>query len=313
MRSVRRSIASGLVAALALGCPDPVAEGPATPDADAMLLVYTVNHPLAYFAERIGGARVQVQFPTPPGVDPAHWSPAAEIVADYQQADLILLNGAGYAGWTSRASLPRRALVDTSAASAQRLIPIETDLTHRHGPQGAHSHQEIASTTWLDPTFAEAQAKAVADAFARARPSWRHEFEGRLAGLQQDLYALDARLVEITRRLSDLPILFSHPVYQYFERRYALNGRSLHWEPDEAPDARMWRELKSLRQQHPARLLVWEAQPLDRTAKRLDALGIRSVVVSICANRPARGNWLTVMRENAARLEAALSDGLPPG
>jgi zinc transport system substrate-binding protein len=306
MKSARRSIACGLVAAALLGCSEPVAEIAASPDADSTLSVYAVNHPLAYFAERIGGARVQVHFPAPPNVDPADWSPPAEIVAAYQQADLILLNGAGYADWTRRASLPRRALVDTSASTAQRLIPSEAGVTHGHGPQGAHSHRGLASTTWLDPTLAQAQATAVAEAFSRARSAWRPEFEQRLAGLQQDLRALDARLVEITRRLGDGPILFSHPVYQYFERRYALNGRSLHWEPDEAPSARMWSELEALLQQHPARLLVWEAEPLDRTAKRLASLGIRSVVVSPGASTPKNGSWLTLMRENAARLEAAL-------
>ena len=68
----------------------------------------------------------------------------------------------------------------------------------------------------------------------------------------------------------------------------------------------MWRELEALLRQHPARLLVWEAEPLDCTAKRFAALGIRSVVVSPCASTPESGSWLTVMRENAARLEAAV-------
>ena len=64
---------------------------------------------------------IEVVFPAPADVDPAYWSPGGEIVADYQQADLILLNGAGYAGWVSRASLPRAAKVDTGAAFADRV------------------------------------------------------------------------------------------------------------------------------------------------------------------------------------------------
>ena len=72
--------------------------------------VYTVNYPLAYFAERIAGGSVKVVFPVPPDVDPAIWSPDAETIADYQQADLVLLNGAGYAGWLQRATPDGRGL-----------------------------------------------------------------------------------------------------------------------------------------------------------------------------------------------------------
>ncbi len=64
------------------------------------LSVYVVNYPLKYFAERIGGDLVEVQFPAPADEDPAFWKPAAEVVTAYQQADVILLNGAGYAKWT---------------------------------------------------------------------------------------------------------------------------------------------------------------------------------------------------------------------
>ena len=44
------------------------------------LVVYTVNYPLAYFAERIGGEAVEVHFPAPPDEDPAYWEPAPTIL-----------------------------------------------------------------------------------------------------------------------------------------------------------------------------------------------------------------------------------------
>ena len=71
------------------------------------LSVYTVNYPLAYFAERIGGDQVEVVFTAPPDVDPAYWVPDQKTITAYQQADLILLNGANYAKWISKVSLPR--------------------------------------------------------------------------------------------------------------------------------------------------------------------------------------------------------------
>ena len=79
------------------------------------LTVYVVNNPLQYFAERIGGEHVKVVFPAPAGIDPAYWMPDAKTISDYQQADLILLNGTNYARWVNIATLPRFRMVNTSA------------------------------------------------------------------------------------------------------------------------------------------------------------------------------------------------------
>ncbi len=140
---------------LAWGCsPEPEKSAPAIPGESAPLSVYVVNYPLAYFAERIGGEHAAVVLPVPADVDPADWTPDADTVAVYQGADLILLNGGGYAGWVERASLPRAKLVDTSRAFQDRLVVLEKAPTHGHGPEGMHSHQETAFTTWLDPSLA---------------------------------------------------------------------------------------------------------------------------------------------------------------
>jgi zinc transport system substrate-binding protein len=286
-----------------LACSEPGDE-PTAREEGGPLAVAVVNDPLAYFAHRIGGEHVEVVFPVPRDVDPALWSPDGEAVAVYQDADLILLNGAGYAAWVQWASLPRAKLVDTSAAFADRLIPVESAVTHQHGPRGEHSHGGTAFTTWLDPTLAMLQARAIADALVRARPEHEAAFRAGLDALEADLRALDERLRAAARRPGAAPVFFSHPVYQYLERRYGLDGRSVHWEPDQLPDAKMWHELENLLEVHSATVMIWEAEPLEATARRLEAFGLRSVVFDPGSNTPPAGDWLAVMHDNAARLEA---------
>ena len=70
---------------------------PLQASAEDPLTIYTVNYPLQYFAQRIAGEHAQVIFPGPEDEDPAFWMPDTETIQRYQQADLILLNGAGYA------------------------------------------------------------------------------------------------------------------------------------------------------------------------------------------------------------------------
>ena len=267
--------------------------------------VYTVNYPLAYFAERIAGESVTVVFPAPPDVDPAFWSPSAETIADYQRADLVLLNGAGYAAWIQRATLSQSRLVDTSAALADRLIPVHDTVTHRHGPGGDHSHQGAAFTTWLDMEFAAGQARAVFDALVRLRPENESVFRERLSDLEKDLGGLDKRLQDVAERIGDRPLLFSHPVYQYLVRSYGLNGRPVHWEPDELPGNDQWRELTGLLAAHAAAWMIWEDEPLAETENRLEAIGIKSLVFRPCGNRPAEGSLVSGMLDNVMALEQA--------
>jgi zinc transport system substrate-binding protein len=267
------------------------------------LVVYTVNYPLAYFAERVGGDLVEVVFPAPADEDPAFWSPEAKTIAAYQGADLILLNGAGYAKWVDRATLPTSKTVDTSAAFADQLLPMAATTTHSHGPEGEHEHGGYAFTTWLDPALAIQQAQAVEAAISRLRPEHESDIHRRTELLTGELFNIDSRFAEAAGKIGDTPLVFSHPVYQYLIHRYELNGIEVHWEPDEAPDGNAWDHLEDLLESHPAKWMLWEGEPLEETVTGLDELGVDSVVFNPCGNRPETDDYLSVMETNAAALE----------
>ena len=278
------------------------AEQAATSASKRSLSVYVVNYPLQYFSERIGGEHAQVSFPAPADGDPAFWKPSVDQIAAYQQADLILLNGASYAKWVRRASLPESRLVDTSAGFADRYISREGQATHSHGAGGEHQHGDVAFTTWLDPQQAISQSAAIRDALIRLRPDAEAIFQQRFASLQRDLQELDEQLSVAFAGYQGRPLLFSHPVYQYLIRRYAIEGYELHWEPDGMPNPEEWRAFDELLNEYPARSMVWEAIPRPETVAALDQRGIETLVFEPSANRPQEGDYLSVMRENLARL-----------
>jgi len=267
------------------------------------LTVYTVNYPLQYFAQRITGEYADVVFPAPPDQDPAFWQPSASTIADYQRADLILLNGAHYAKWVDRVALPRRKLVDTSAVFSDRYIRVEDAATHSHGPSGDHSHSGVAFTTWLDFDQAAAQAQAIADAMMRVRPEQGQVFSRNLAALQADLDRLDQAFAVVVAKHPQRYLLASHPVYQYFQRRFDINLRSVMWEPDQVPDPARWSELERILEHHPARWMIWESRPDPETVARLHGLGVESIVVDPAGNRPQTGDFLSVMQQNLTNLQ----------
>ena len=108
--------------ALLLGCSKKAApdQEPKSQHAGPFV-IYTVNYPLSYFAQRMAPVGARVVFPVPPGIDPAFWKPTADAVQGFQSASLILLNGAGYARWTRYTTLPRTRIVAMSCFARTRL------------------------------------------------------------------------------------------------------------------------------------------------------------------------------------------------
>ena len=267
--------------------------------------IYVVNYPLQYFAERIGGDQVQVVFPAPVDVDPAYWHPNVAEISAYQKADLILLNGAGYAKWVNKVSLPRSRMVNTSRQFKDRYITTKEVMTHSHGAEGEHAHESLAFTTWLDLELAARQAEAIASAMGRKRPELRNTFQRNYAALAKDLMTLDRNIQKIVSKNPSTPLFASHPVYDYFARRYGLNMVSVHWEPDQVPGNDQWRELKEILKQHPAKWMIWEGEPIQKSVDGLKTLRINSLVFDPCGNIPEKGNFLTIMHQNVNNLRSA--------
>lgn len=266
--------------------------------------VCVANYPLAYFSETLLEGAQPVYFDAPADEDPAFWQPDDAAVSRFQSAQVILLNGAGYSKWVDQVSLPQARVVDTSAAFEKAFIEVKDAVSHSHGPEGEHSHSGVAFTTWLDLDQAAQQLDAVKQALLPlVAEAERAQVEARAAKLRATLTEYDARLKAAGEKLQGRPLLGSHPVYQYLARRYALNLREVHWEPDTVPDAKAQEELKSLLQTHPAKVMLWEGEPLAESVALLKTLGIESVVFDPCGNRPEAGDFLSVMEANVTALE----------
>jgi zinc transport system substrate-binding protein len=277
----------------------------ATAGESEKLTIYVVNYPLKYFAERIAGEHAAVVFPAPADVDPAYWMPDPKTISDYQRADLILLNGANYAKWVNKVSLPRFRMVNTSAAFKDRYIEAAEILTHSHGGEGEHAHESLAFTTWVDFSLAAEQAKAIAQALGRKKPALKDTFQRNYGELEKELLKLDRNLKALVSKDQARPLVVSHPVYDYFARRYGLNIKSVHWEPDEIPTTEQMLRLHSILKDHPAKWMIWEGESIKESVERLKAIGIQSVVFDPCGNEPDQGDFMSVMRQNVENIKEA--------
>ncbi|MDJ1008450.1 MAG: metal ABC transporter substrate-binding protein [Paracoccaceae bacterium] len=268
--------------------------------------VVAVNYALAYIAERLLGDAAEVVYPVPDGTDPSFWRPSIADISAIQSADLILLNGAGFATWTAKVSLPRSKLVDTSRGLADRLIATET-VTHSHGDGGEHSHEGTASYTWLDPEIALRQAQAVANALKARGLEDEGRVDDRLALLAADLAALDAAADEALGALSTTVFVATHPRYQYLARAYGLTILSLEWEAGAAPTGDELAELRQLVAERGAEVLIWEAEPPEGARAAIAELGLQDAVFPPLAVEPPAADFVAAFAAGIEAIAAAAS------
>jgi zinc transport system substrate-binding protein len=286
-----------LLFVLLSGCGDK--QTPLRADVNAVPYIVVVNNPLLYFTQRLIANEIDVRLLVPPGVDPAAWQPTALDVLQLQGAELLLLNGAGYSSWLDKVSISPRKIVITSENAKNRWLELPGQVTHSHGPGTEHAHGDYAITTWMDMSLAGKQAQAIADALQKRWPRLADAVAVRLQDLITDIDALDQGYQAQARRLAHRDIIYSHPVYQYFERRYQLPGHSLHWEPDVMPSDEQWIELQAILSA--SSLFIWEGDPDTAISVRMAAQALAFAVVDPAANTSAE-DWLSIQQGNLTRL-----------
>ena len=270
------------------------------------LIVYTTFYPTCFFSTVIGGSHVKAINPVPPDEDAIFWVPPDDLIERYwNEADLMVLNGAGFAKWVKKTMLPEDKLVNAGEEFEDDLIKIVDAVTHSHGQAGEHAHAGIDPHTWLDPHVAMGQCKRIARAFIEKDPDNKADYEKNLAALVKRMEGLDTRLKKLTEGYDGTTILASHPAYNYLARQYGWNVKSFDFDPEKLPGPASLLELKSfLAENVSCRHLLWESEPTAEVkAVFSEEFALEQVVFSPVEAAPAEGlDYVSMMGKNIDRI-----------
>jgi len=304
-------LALPVLAALSCGKKDE-ASGPGGSGGERPLTAYTTFYPTWFFTAAIGGKHVRAVNPIPAGEDPIFFQPPPEMVRLYQEeADLIVLNGAGYARWTSRVMLPEERIVNAGASFENDLITIEDATVHSHGQSGEHSHAGIDGHTWMDPVLAMEQCRAIAAALKDRDPDHAADFDRGLREVLAGLEELDRAFKSLQAKGRDLPIVASHPAYNYLCRRYGWDVKSFDFDPAAAPAEDAVKTVSDYVNAHPGiRFMVWEKKPAPATAEAFRFFcGLEPVEFAPVETPPGDGlDYFDVMKQNVENIRPLFKD-----
>lgn len=296
-----------LLLCLILGCNN----SPLNTAQNSTPVVYTTFYPTYYFAQRIAGNLIQLECPTPEDEDPIFWEAykQPEIVQQYQQADLIILNGAKFTKWVENVSLPQDKIVNTAKPFEKDFIIIKDATVHRHGDGKEHSHAGLDGHTWIDPINAKIQAKEIKKALGKLLPKHISILDANFTKLENDLEALNKTLIEYQKNeKSNQPLLASHPAYNYIARRFDWNIKNLDLDPEVMPSEETFTKIRKILQSHSAKFILWETYPKQEIAQRFkDELSLESIEFSPCellsSEEKQQGlDYLAIMKKNLENL-----------
>ena len=304
----RRAFALGALALLASGCAgNATGQAPASQASsrtwtdDGKLHVAATFYPMADFAAKVGGERVEVICLVPAGTEPHDWEPSPDDVITIQTADLVVSNGAGIDAWLDDVLASLGSEAPATVCTSDGLTLLKTE-------HGTDPH------LWLDPANAKLQAQAIAEALARVDAEGAHSYQDNVAAYVQALTDLDQEFQTGLAGCTRHEIVVSHEAYGYLCQAYHLEQVGIEGlSPDSEPDAARMAEIVDLVRARGVTTIFFEELVSPKVAQTIAAeTGAEAVELSPLeglsdADLAAGKDYLSVMRDNLSKLQKALS------
>ncbi|MDK2888646.1 MAG: zinc transport system substrate-binding protein [Thermoanaerobacter sp.] len=279
----------------------------AVPAAGEKIAVVTTIYPLYDFARQVGGERVEVTRLLPAGAEPHTWEPTPKDMAALARARVFIYNGAGMEPWVQRqlGMLEEKGVRVVEASRGLDLIAGPGD----HGEAGVDPH------VWLDPVLAQEIVKKIRDAYIAVDPEHAAYYSSRADEYLAALRELDREYRAAAQDFRRREIVTSHAAFAYLARRYGLQQVALMGlSPESEPDPVRMREIVAFCREHDVKYVFFEALVSPKVSRTLAReVGAETLVLNPLGNitpeEEKRGeNYLSIMRENLARLKVALGD-----
>ena len=243
-------------------------------------------YPLAYAAEQVEGARIDVVNLTPPGAEPHDLEISPSDVRDVKSADLVLLLGHGF----------QPQLEDAAGSGGDVLRLLDTPGLRRFSNGDPH--------VWLDPHRYELIVRRIGAALQGGKRTDR---------LVARLRALDREFRAGLRACARREIVTSHQAFAYLAQRYGLRQIAITGlSPEAEPSPRDVQRVVDAVHATDATTVFFETLVSPRLADTVAresgaSTAVLNPIEGLTDEEAARGaDYFTLMRANLATLRKAL-------
>ena len=284
------ALATALFAVLAAAAPARAAEQP--------IAVVAAENFYGDLAKQIGGDHVAVvSIMSNPDQDPHLFETTPGTVREITGAKIVIFSGADYDPWMPKilktAPQPGRVVIDVAMLVGKKA--------------GDNPH------LWYDPPTMPAAAKALADAFSKADPAHKDDYDARLKTFDASMKPINDKIAAIRAKYAGAPVTASEPVFGYMA---AALGMKMHNEKfqlaimnNTEPSARDVAAFENDLKHHKVRVMFFNKQASDKAVERLVNIARKSKipVVGVTETEPPGMNYQDWMLSQLNDTEKALA------
>ena len=166
---------------------------------------------------------------------------------------------------------------------------------------------------WYDPATMPAFAKALSAALAAADPAHRADYDQRLQAVLESLKPIDAKVAQLRKKYSGTPVTATEPVFGYMATALGLVMRNERFQlavmNDTEPSASDVAAFENDLKKHRVKLLIYNSQATDESAKRLLGIAHKSKVpvIGVTETEPPGTTFQGWMQGQLDALDDALA------
>lgn len=262
-------------------------------------------YPMYFFATQVGGDKVDVYNITPASAEPHDYEPTTQDVVRITQSKLLVLNGGKLEAWGNK-------IKDQLQGSAVITITAGDGLADKALNEEGKIIQD--PHIWLSPVLAKKQVEAIEKGYEKVDPKNASYFQSNAQKLMAQLDQLDTDFRQGLANCLKKDFVTAHAAFGYLAAHYGINQIAISGvSPDEEPSSQKLAEVADLVKKKNIKVIFFEslvspklsqtiAQETDAKVMVLDPIeGLTQEDLN------AGKNYLTVMRDNLAHLQEALS------
>lgn len=170
-------------------------------------------YPLEYFANQIGGEKIEVNRLLPDNTDVHHWHPETSHIVEAEQSDILAYNGEHVDPWFESD------ILETVDTDDKTVIETTQNITLMNEVDDSH--------TWTSPNTALKQAESIYQALVDIDSENEDHYTENWNNLKDKLENLDQKYLEEFNESENNKIVLTHAAFGFLAERYGFEQISV--------------------------------------------------------------------------------------